>query len=329
MKWFRHDSNANADAKIQKVLMKYGVKGYGLYFYCLELIAAGVDGSNINFELEHDAEILAFQLKMTESEVQEIMQYMIGLNLFDIQTGRIRCLKLAKRLDDTMTRNPHMKKMLNSLEEQGLIEGKPGKSKAPEIFEDLPELSEDLPEISEDIRGTSARLDQIRLDKEILKAKAHTLPGESDKIDTSNMWKAKNGYIEKYEIVCPVDINPEALDKWIRYKNERGEMYKSMVSVKSFCTMLLKSVSMFDNKVKFYAQMEIVNRSIMKRWSGIHGLNQGEINAIKRQTNSSGSNGGAFNGGSNSQQWGDTKPGYEIALERAQQELERRRNNSQ
>ena len=37
MKWFKHDSNANTDAKLKRVRMKYGMQGYGLYWYCLEI----------------------------------------------------------------------------------------------------------------------------------------------------------------------------------------------------------------------------------------------------------------------------------------------------
>jgi hypothetical protein len=59
MRWFKHDADANADAKLKKVRIKYGMQGYGLYWYCLELIAGNVDVDNITFELEHDAEIIA------------------------------------------------------------------------------------------------------------------------------------------------------------------------------------------------------------------------------------------------------------------------------
>ena len=38
MKWFMHEGNARSDSKIEKLLIKYGVEGYGLYFYCVEII---------------------------------------------------------------------------------------------------------------------------------------------------------------------------------------------------------------------------------------------------------------------------------------------------
>lgn len=109
MKWFSHDSNARSDVKLRKVLMRYGADGYGLYWYCLELIAGKVDASNVTFELEHDAEILAHDLKIDSLRVEEIMRFMISLDLFQVSEGAIRCMKMAKRLDERYTRSPELK----------------------------------------------------------------------------------------------------------------------------------------------------------------------------------------------------------------------------
>lgn len=39
MKWFKHDSNASEDIKIQKLMEKYGIAGYAYYFTLIELCA--------------------------------------------------------------------------------------------------------------------------------------------------------------------------------------------------------------------------------------------------------------------------------------------------
>jgi len=114
MKWFKHDSNAHGDAKIERVLMKYGADGYALYWYCIELIAGKVTSDNITFELEHDAELLGWKLKIDSLRVTEIMKYMCHLGLFEVSPGteRIACLKLAKRLDERWTRDPDLKEVI-------------------------------------------------------------------------------------------------------------------------------------------------------------------------------------------------------------------------
>lgn len=100
MKWFKHDSDAGSDAKLRKLRMKYGAQGYGIYWYCLELIARNVDKNNLTFELEHDADLIADDFKLSAELVQEMMTYMVNLGLFENVNGIITCLKMASRTDE-------------------------------------------------------------------------------------------------------------------------------------------------------------------------------------------------------------------------------------
>lgn len=100
MKWFKHQSDANMNAKLQELLLDYGLEGYGLYWYCLELIATNVAGEKLTFELEHDARVIARNTGSSVQRVQEMMNRLIELNLFEESGGNIFCLKLAKRCDD-------------------------------------------------------------------------------------------------------------------------------------------------------------------------------------------------------------------------------------
>lgn len=115
MKWVKHDTDANQDAKLQNVLLDYGLEGYGLYWYCIELIAGKVDKDNITFELEHDARIIARNTGSTAQKVEEMMRYFVDQGLFENCHGTITCLKLAKRLDKSMTSNPEMRKIIQGL----------------------------------------------------------------------------------------------------------------------------------------------------------------------------------------------------------------------
>jgi hypothetical protein len=100
IQWFKHESAANNDAKLKKLRMKYGLEGYGLYWYCLELVASNVTQKNITFELEHDAEILSFDLGIHQDRIAEMMGYMVDLGLFESTCGVVTCLSLAKRADE-------------------------------------------------------------------------------------------------------------------------------------------------------------------------------------------------------------------------------------
>jgi uncharacterized phage protein (TIGR02220 family) len=85
---------------MRKVRLKYGMEGYGVYWYCLELIAQNVEQHNLTFELEHDAEIIAADTNIHPDRINEMMSFMIGLGLFEESNGVITCLKLASRTDE-------------------------------------------------------------------------------------------------------------------------------------------------------------------------------------------------------------------------------------
>lgn len=149
MRWFKHDANANRDAKLEKVLMRYGAEGYALYWLCLELIAEPIDKHNITFELEHDAEILAYRLRMDSVKVEEIMRFMVSLDLFEVDatSQKITCLKLASRLENSIVKNPKLKEI------QGLITERPHKQ------------AEEIPDNPGQSGKNPARLDQTRSDQ--------------------------------------------------------------------------------------------------------------------------------------------------------------------
>ena len=100
IKWFKHDSDAGNDAKLRKLRLKYGASGYGIYWYCLELIARNVEKHNLTFELEHDAELIAEDFRLSGELVQEMMTYMVNLGLFENTSGVITCLKMSTRTDE-------------------------------------------------------------------------------------------------------------------------------------------------------------------------------------------------------------------------------------
>ncbi len=131
MQWFKHDVDANQDAKLQNVLLDYGLEGYGLYWYCIELIAGKVGPENISFCLEHDARIIARNTGSTVQKVEEMMRYFVKEGLFESSEGVITCLKLAKRLNKSMTSNPQMRDLI------GVLRGHDGiMTESPKVMQD-------------------------------------------------------------------------------------------------------------------------------------------------------------------------------------------------
>jgi hypothetical protein len=121
MKWIKHDADANQDAKLQNVLLDYGLEGYGLYWYCIELIAGKVDKDNITFELEHDARIIARNVGSTPEKVEQMMKYFVKTGLFESSDGVITCLKMARRLDQSMTSNKQMREIIDNFKRHDAV----------------------------------------------------------------------------------------------------------------------------------------------------------------------------------------------------------------
>lgn len=97
--------------------MRYGAEGYGLYWYCIEHICDNLE-PRLTFELEHDCEILAHELRIDTLRVEEIMRYMVQLGLFERAGDVITCMKLAAHLGDNLTRNNTLKTLIKSAKSQ-------------------------------------------------------------------------------------------------------------------------------------------------------------------------------------------------------------------
>lgn len=155
MKWFKHDSAASLDAKLARVRLKYGMEGYGLYWFCLESIARNVETHNLTFELEEDAELLSVATNIHYERVQEMMTYMVNLGLFENCDGRITCLKMASRTDE------YTQKLLRNIQS-------------------VPTLSRHTPDKVPPIRREEKRIEQKRIEQNktstSLSAKADPVP---------------------------------------------------------------------------------------------------------------------------------------------------------
>lgn len=108
------------------MIIDYGMEGYGLYWYCVELVAEGVGSNNLTFELEHDARIISRATGISEQRVNEIMRYFVDQKLFENNENTITCLKLAKRLDETTSKSPQVKQLLSEMKSSGILPPKKG-----------------------------------------------------------------------------------------------------------------------------------------------------------------------------------------------------------
>lgn len=146
MQWFKHDTNANRDAKLRKVRLKYGMAGYGLYWYLIERIAEPVDDTHFTFQLEDDSELVAGDVGINQEVVQEMMTFMVNLKLFDESNGVISCMRLARTITQSQTGNFRTRKLIANLKNNGAESvknkpnAKPKKVKARFVKPTLPQV---------------------------------------------------------------------------------------------------------------------------------------------------------------------------------------------
>lgn len=176
MKWFKHQSDANMNAKLQEIIFDHGIEGYGLYWYCLELVAQNVTSENLTFELEHDARIIGRNIGMPANRVEEIMKAFISNDLFSASEGRIQCLKLAQRCDD-FTAKAVRRNGVKSIINHEVRESPTNSDKVPLEEEDRRKKIEDRKEDRKDISLPDCSGDVLKVINgmnEILKSKYRT-----------------------------------------------------------------------------------------------------------------------------------------------------------
>jgi hypothetical protein len=167
MKWFKHFSSAHDGNSLTKVRMKFGAEGYAVYWYCLEMIAGDLgENGDATFELKHDAEVIAFNLKMDTLKVEEIMRYMVDLDMFGVQNGTITCLKLAKFIDKNFTRNKQIQNVIDVYNASQTV------SDSLKTKSDSLRLSQ-----GDEMRRDETRGDEIREEKEKIPKEERPLSG--------------------------------------------------------------------------------------------------------------------------------------------------------
>lgn len=118
-----------------------------MYWYCIELIALGIDAKNITFALEEDAETIAMEWSLDQLKVQEMMTYMVELGLFENDAnGRVTCLKLAKRLDDTNSKNPELRRAMVEFNNSQSVQNAPTPTNSDNVLPEEIRLEENKPE---------------------------------------------------------------------------------------------------------------------------------------------------------------------------------------
>jgi len=259
MQWFKHDSGATQDAKVKKLIIKYGAVGYAVYFHCLELIAADISESNLTFELEHDAEIVAYDLhiqgtadKSGQEIVEEIMRYIVDLGLFRESNGHIFCFRLLKQLDTSMSSSPKFRKMISEakLKFNERLDSETGTNIQQESHDDIKDSHDDIMTESDFIMQDKNRIDKNRIDNDDIRHPLETSLDKKENPDTGQILykKIKESFEKEGGRFVDYAREGKAIKRIIKLAN--GDEGKIMKMIDTF-HRLTKSADKFWGKQPF------------------------------------------------------------------------------
>lgn len=102
MKWFKHETDAHSNLKLQGLIDKFGLEGYGYYWSCLELIGK----SGEEYKVKSTKDWMLYFKKFLNIEIEKqikILDYLSEKNLIDkaeLGKGNLHAPKLAERCDE-------------------------------------------------------------------------------------------------------------------------------------------------------------------------------------------------------------------------------------
>lgn len=103
--YFSHDYNARNDPKLQKLLMKHGQEGKGIYWDLIEMLYEQ-DG----YLLLSECETYAFQLRTQYERITDVIR---GFDLFNTDENRFWSESVLKRLETRKNRSEKARESVN------------------------------------------------------------------------------------------------------------------------------------------------------------------------------------------------------------------------
>lgn len=171
MKWFKHETDAHTNLKLQNVIDTFGLEAYGYYWMCVELVA--LQSENFHLNSEKNWKNYLKKLSGLLSEQQDLyLQLFAEINLIDKKSlikGTLSIPKLAERCDeytDKLRRKSRHTRDNVGLEEKRRDKKRREESKPENSISFLSEIpTQDLTDLSE----------KYKIDPSGIKSKAYDL----------------------------------------------------------------------------------------------------------------------------------------------------------
>jgi len=203
------------DVKINRLIRKYGLEGYGLYNLIVESIAESLSSDHPIPELEETAEDIADKYRGDTAKISEMMQFMLKQGLFEVDeiTGRILCRKIYKFIDKSQTRSEEIRSMIESYKT----------SVCPRQIETVRDIADRSrvevdkevdKELREELRETAFNTFWTLYDKKRNKAKCITLWAKVSPDNYHTIFE----HVKKYVAATPDSLYRKDPERYIKYQ---------------------------------------------------------------------------------------------------------------
>ena len=141
MKWFKHETDAHTNLKLQAIMDKHGLEGYGFYWFILELVAR--EGEDFHILSTKSWRIYLKKFSgVPEKKINELLTFFAENNLIDKKSLKQNDLfipKLGERSDDytNRVRRKYVQGSDNVHLEEKRVEEKRKEYKRPEVLNKL------------------------------------------------------------------------------------------------------------------------------------------------------------------------------------------------
>ena len=281
MNYFSHDSNARNDDKIIALRMKYGWEGYGIYWAIIEKLR---DASG--YMCVKDYNIIAFDLRTDAAKIKSIIEE-FGLFVFTENGKYLYSESLMRRMEQKDGKSEKARKSAycrwnKSEESECNTNAMRSHSESNAINKSKEKESKENNNTPIPPEGGSGECENENLSKNDSGTNLPNNPPAGEK-EKKSCAKRKEKAERKKEPQAFIESIPDPewrdlFTRWLKYKKDRGDSYKSEDSLK-MALEKLKKMSGSDISVA----TEIVENSISNNWRGLF--------SIKSNTYNNGNNG--------------------------------------
>ena len=110
MRWFKHLTRSHEDENLCKIIDRFGIEGYGIYWIILERIAGNMDGTetpSLEISIRNWSKSVGISPKKLQNFVRFSADLGCFLAIFSGHSLRIECPKLLKYKDEYSRKSGH------------------------------------------------------------------------------------------------------------------------------------------------------------------------------------------------------------------------------